>query len=111
MSKHERVVAALNHRETDRTPVYDILLNDGVIQLLTGRFPPVGEEGLKIRLTATSAILDMTRMAGAAPVAPGEHRDADGFVHYPAGSPAGFCAAPSTTRPAHGSGWSATCSA
>jgi len=82
MTKHERVVAALNLQETDRTPVYDILINDGVIERLTGRFPPLGEEGLKLRLEATAAILDMTRMAGAAPVAPGERVDADGFVHY-----------------------------
>lgn len=82
MTKCERVAAALNHRETDRTPVYDILINDGVIERLTGRFPPVGEQGLKLRLEATAAILDMTRMAGAAPVAPGERTDADGFVHF-----------------------------
>ncbi|MCD6290778.1 MAG: hypothetical protein J7M34_09780 [Anaerolineae bacterium] len=82
MTKRERVIAALNHQETDRTPVYDILLNDGVIELLTGRFPPIGEEGLKLRLQATAAILDMTRMASVPPVAPGRHTDEDGFVYY-----------------------------
>jgi len=82
MTKRERVIAALNHQETDRTPVYDILLNDRVIEMLTGRFPPVGEEGLKLRLQATAVLLDMTRMAAAAPVAPGRYTDPDGFVHY-----------------------------
>ena len=82
MSKRERVEAALNLQETDRTPVYDILGNDATIEYLTGRFPPVGEEGLKLRLQATSRILDMTRAATFAPLEPGETTDQDGFVHY-----------------------------
>ena len=82
MSKRERVEAALNLQETDRTPVYDILLNDAAIDFFTGQFPPVGEEGLKLRLQATAKMLDMTRMALASPREPGEVTDEDGFVYY-----------------------------
>ena len=82
MSKRERVEAALNLQETDRTPVYDILLNDAAIEYFSGRFPPVGEEGLKLKLQATARTLDMTRMAGYAPQEPGEVTNEDGFVYY-----------------------------
>ena len=80
MTKRERVEAALNFQPTDRTPVYDILINDAVIEHFTGKFPPTGEEGLKLRLQATARTLDMTRSAGSAPQKPGEFADADGFV-------------------------------
>jgi uroporphyrinogen decarboxylase len=82
MSKRERVEAELNLQETDRTPVYDILLNDAVIEHFTGKFPPVGEEGLKLKLQATAMTLDMTRMTGASPQEPGDWTSPDGFVHY-----------------------------
>ena len=82
MTKRERVEAALNLQETDRIPVYYILLNDAVIEHFTGQRPPLGEEGLKLKLQATARTLDMTRMAGAAPSPPREWEDADGFVHY-----------------------------
>ena len=82
MSKRERVDATLNLQETDRTPIYDILINDATIEFFTGRFPPTGEEGLKFRLQATARMLDMTRMAEFAPQEPGEYTDAEGFAHY-----------------------------
>ncbi|MBN1349978.1 hypothetical protein JXJ21_11255 [candidate division KSB1 bacterium] len=82
MTKRERVEAAMNLQETDRTPIYDILINDPVIQYLTGIYPPVGETGLKLRLEATARILDMTRMASYAPQKIGETIDEDGFVHF-----------------------------
>ena len=82
LSKRERVELALNLEPTDRAPVYDILIHDQAIEHLTGRFPPTGEEGWKLRLQATARILDMTRMAGYAPQEPGEITDADGFVRY-----------------------------
>jgi len=81
MTKRQRVEAALDLRETDRTPIYDILINDAAIQHLTGSFPPVGEEGLRLRLEATAKVLDMTRMI-CGPAQPGEFADEDGFVHY-----------------------------
>lgn len=82
MTKRERVEAALKLQPTDRTPVYDILINDAVIEHFTGRFPPIGEEGLKLRLQATARTLDMTRAAGYAPQKPSESTDADGFVYF-----------------------------
>ena len=81
MTKRERVEAALNLRETDRTPIYDILVNDAAIEYLAGGFPPVGEEGLKLRLRASAKVLDMTRMI-CGPAAPGETTDADGFLRH-----------------------------
>jgi len=81
MTKRERVEAALNLQETDRTPIYDILVNDAAIEYLAGEFPPVGEDGLRLRLQATAKVLDMTRMI-CGPAAPGEVTDADGFVRY-----------------------------
>lgn len=82
MTKRERVEATLQRQETDRVPVYDILVNDAVIEHFTGRRPPIGEEGLRLRLQATARSLDMTRMVGVAPQPPGDTVDADGFVHY-----------------------------
>ena len=82
MSKRERVEAALNLQETDRIPVYDILVNDAAIEHFTGSFPPLGEEGLKLRLQATASMIDITRMVGVAPQPPGDTVDEDGFVHY-----------------------------
>jgi uroporphyrinogen decarboxylase len=82
MSKRERVEATLNLQETDRVPVYDILINDAAIEYFSGKYPPTGEEGLKIRLQATARILDMTRMTDLAPQEPGELTDEDGFVHF-----------------------------
>jgi len=81
MSKRERVVAAMNLQETDRVPLFDILLNDAVIEHFSGRFAPFGEEGLKARLEASAKFLDMTRLVTSAPQAPGETATPDGFVH------------------------------
>jgi len=80
MSKRERVEATLNFQETDRVPVYDIILNDAVIQHFTGRFPPLGAEGAKLQCQAISRMLDMTRMAGIEPGEGGRRKDEDGFV-------------------------------
>jgi uroporphyrinogen decarboxylase len=80
MSKRERVEAALNHQETDRVPVYDILVNDPLIEYFTGQVAPAGEEGLKVRGRAIAKSLDMTRMANVAPVEPGVYQhNWDGF--------------------------------
>ena len=79
MSKRDRVLAAMDLQETDRTPIYDILVNDAAIEYLAGKYPPVGEEGLKLRLQATAEIPDMTRMVTFAPQEPGESVSSDGF--------------------------------
>ena len=80
MTKTERVMATMALQETDRTPVYDILLNDSLIEHFTGEYPPVGEAGLKRKCKAIARMFDMTRMAGFAPNEPGEEIDEDGFV-------------------------------
>lgn len=82
MTKRERVEAAMNFQEVDRIPVYDILLNDDVIEYFTGRVPPIGDEGARLQCQAISKMLDMTRMAGIGPAEEGELTSEDGFVHY-----------------------------
>lgn len=82
MSKRERVEAALNLQETDRTPIFDILFNDAAIEYFAGRRAPLGEEGLKVRLQASGRMLDMTRLVSSAPLEVGETASEDGFVHY-----------------------------
>lgn len=81
MTKRERVEATLNLKETDRVPVYDILLNDAAIEHFGGQYAPMGEEGIKIKCKATAQMLDMTRMLDGGPAVPGETIDEDGFVH------------------------------
>jgi uroporphyrinogen decarboxylase len=81
MTKRERVEAALHLRETDRVPVYDLMLSDAVIEHFTGQIPPVGEVGKRLRLEAIAQCLDMTRSAAYGPGEPGDWTDEDGFVH------------------------------
>lgn len=61
MTKEERVIAALNLQPTDRTPAYDLIRNDDLIQHYTGSVPPIGDEGLRAVCKTTAACLDMTR--------------------------------------------------
>ncbi len=81
MTKRERVEAALERQETDRVPVYDLLLSDAVITHFTGQLAPVGDEGRRLRLRAIAQCLDMTRAAAYGPAEPGDWTDEDGFVH------------------------------
>ncbi|MDO8303982.1 MAG: uroporphyrinogen decarboxylase family protein [Sedimentisphaerales bacterium] len=80
MSKRERVEATLNFQETDRVPVYDLFLNDAVIEYFTGKIAPPGKEGNKLRAQAIGHILDMTRGATFPPQEPGDHKDEFGIV-------------------------------
>jgi hypothetical protein len=82
MTKRERVEATLKGVETDRVPLYDIILNDDVIRHFTGSVPAVGEAGAKLQCKAIGEMLDMTRMAGIGPAEPGEYSDDDGFVYH-----------------------------
>lgn len=70
MTKRERVLAAFNHQETDRVPLYDLMLNDDCIEYFTGVYPPYGEEGAKRQAQAVNHMLDMARGVGAAPRKP-----------------------------------------
>lgn len=80
MSKKERVIATMNRQETDRVPVYDMLLSDAAIEYFSGVYPPFGEEGIKAKCKATGKMLDMTRAVYYGPRAPQKWTDADGFV-------------------------------
>jgi hypothetical protein len=81
MTKRERVEATLNLQETDRTPAYDLMLNDACIKHFAGADAPVGEEGVKLKCKAIGKALDMTRSADGGPGVPGSFTDEDGFVY------------------------------
>jgi hypothetical protein len=70
MTKYERVLAAFDHQETDRVPLYDLLLNDDCIEYFTGHYPPYGEEGARLQAQAVDRMLDMARGVGVAPRQP-----------------------------------------
>lgn len=70
MTKLERVLAAFDHQETDRVPLYDLMLNDDCIEYFSGVYPPYGEEGAKVQAQAVDRMLDMARGVGAAPHQP-----------------------------------------
>ena len=83
MSKRERVLAAFKNQETDRTPVYDLLLHDKAIEYFSGKFPTCDEEGVKLKCAATREMLDMTRGAGWGPSVPGENATGNGYITFP----------------------------
>ena len=65
MSKYERVMATFQHQETDRLPLYDLMLSDACIEFFTGRYPPIGPEGGRLQSRTVNAMLDMARSKGA----------------------------------------------
>jgi uroporphyrinogen decarboxylase len=78
MTKRERVLRTIRFEETDRVPTYDILENDAVIEHYAGQ-PLTVENGTRVKGLAIGRVLDMTRMPYG-PHAPGENRDARGFL-------------------------------
>jgi hypothetical protein len=70
MTKMERVLATFNHQETDRVPLYDLMVNDDCIEYFTGVYAPYGEEGAKLQAQTVDSMLDMARSVGAAPSPP-----------------------------------------
>ncbi|NCO39888.1 MAG: hypothetical protein COZ06_31130 [Armatimonadetes bacterium CG_4_10_14_3_um_filter_66_18] len=70
MTKLERVLAAFDHQETDRVPLYDLMLNDDCIEYFTGVYAPYGEEGAKLQAQAVDRMLDMARCVGVGPHPP-----------------------------------------
>ena len=70
MTKLERVMAAFRHQETDRVPLYDLMLCDDCIEYFTGVYPPYGEEGARAQAQAVNRMLDMARGVGLAPNPP-----------------------------------------
>jgi hypothetical protein len=67
MTKLERVLAAFRRDETDRVPLYDLMLNDDCIEYFTGEYAPYGLEGARVQAQAVDRMLDMARGVGAAP--------------------------------------------
>lgn len=83
MTKRERVEATLNFAETDRVPVYDVMVCDAAIEHFAGKKAPSGEEGVAVRCRAIGRMLDMTRDAdGAPPDQLVDVTDEDGFIHH-----------------------------
>ncbi|HIC88868.1 MAG TPA: hypothetical protein EYP04_05655 [Anaerolineae bacterium] len=81
MTKRERVEAAMNLQKVDRTPLYDLVRNDAILEYFGGEKLTV-ENGLRVAARAIGNWLDMTRdIAG--PSAPGlvESEDWPGFRH------------------------------
>ena len=78
MTKMERVTAAFDHQETDRVPLYDLMLNDDCIEYFTGVYAPYGEEGDRVQAQAVDRMLDMARGVGRGPSKPPE-----GFTNDP----------------------------
>ena len=70
MTKLERVLATFKHQETDRVPLYDLMLNDDCIEYFTGVYAPYGEAGAKTQAQAVDRMLDMARGVGTAPRRP-----------------------------------------
>jgi uroporphyrinogen decarboxylase len=70
VTKRERVLAAFEHQETDRVPLYDLMLNDDCVEYFTGVYPPYGEEGARLQAQAVDRMLDMARGVGVAPRQP-----------------------------------------
>ena len=67
MTRLERTIATFKHQETDRVPLYDLMLNDDCIEYFTGVYPPYGEEGAKVQAQAVDRMLDMARGVGWGP--------------------------------------------
>ena len=78
MTKQERVMRTIRFEETDRTPLYDILQNDAIIEHYAGR-PLRYEDGAQTTGIAVGRTLDMTRMI-TGPERPQRIEQEDGFV-------------------------------
>ena len=86
MTKRERVERAMRLEETDRVPLYDLLLCDGAIEHFSGqKLPPLTEtpetRATVERMTgmAISRMLDATRSSGFGPLVDSQHTSEYGF--------------------------------
>jgi hypothetical protein len=89
MTKRERVERTFARRETDRVPIYDILLNDGAFAHFSGEaLPPLADnEPTRQMLSrivgkAVNQFLDMTRSVDFGPVVESEWTDGYGFTRH-----------------------------
>jgi len=86
MTKRERVERAMRLQETDRVPLYDLLLCDAAIEHFSGEELPPLEETPEVRATvdrmtgvAISRMLDATRHSGFGPLVDAQHTNEFGF--------------------------------
>lgn len=77
LTKRERVMRAAHFKDTDRTPVYDILQNNAVIEHYAGESLTV-ENGNRVKAKAIGQTLDLTRMPEG-PERPRSERDEHGI--------------------------------
>ena len=87
LTKRERVLRTLACQETDRVPLYDILLNNGAIEYFSGeKLPPLRddpqtrEQAQRLAGKAVNKFLDMTRSWGFGPMVDREYTHEYGFV-------------------------------
>jgi hypothetical protein len=89
MTKRERVERAMALQETDRVPLYDILLCDRAIEHFAGEsLPPLADtpetQATADRITgqAIAAMLDATRGSGFGPMVDRDFADGAGFEYH-----------------------------
>jgi len=87
MSKRERVERTMALQETDRVPIYDILLNDAAFEHFSGeKLPELAEDEDTLKELgrivgkAVNQFLDMTRAVGFGPVVERDVTDEHGFL-------------------------------
>jgi hypothetical protein len=86
MTKRERVERAMRLQETDRVPLYDLLLCDAAIEHFSGEKLPPLEDTPEVRATvdrmtgvAISRMLDVTRSSGFGPLVDSDRTNQAGF--------------------------------
>jgi uroporphyrinogen decarboxylase len=89
MTKRGRIERTMALQETDRVPLYDLLLNDGAIEYFSGEKLPPLEDNVETRNTvnrmtgkAIGRFLDMTRSWDFGPLVDRDYTDEDGFVRH-----------------------------
>lgn len=89
MTKRERVERAMRLQETDRVPLYDLLLCDRAFEHFSGEQLPPREDTPEARAkadrmagTAIARMLDATRSSGFGPLVDSEHTNAYGFRYH-----------------------------
>jgi hypothetical protein len=86
LSKRERILRTIACQETDRVPLYDLLLNDAAIAHFSGETLPARKDDAATRAAykritgkAIGSMLDMTRTCDFGPLFDRDFLDEDGF--------------------------------
>lgn len=77
LTKRERVLRTIRFEETDRTPLYDLFMNDAIIEHYAGQRLTV-VNGHRVKGLAIGRVLDMTRMPEG-PARPRRERQENGI--------------------------------